>query len=117
MISWLSVTLSAVDEGTELELVHEAPVDPERWTQFGPGAVGVGWDLSLLGLGLHLAGDPVPNAPAEAVAFATSEEGSGFVRQSGLSWAAAAVADGDEEEPAHEAAERTIGFYTGTAPH
>src|SRR3954454_3651920 len=60
MLSWLTVTLSPTDGGTELELAHEAPVDPERWSQYGPGAVGVGWDLGLIGLELHLAtGAPV----------------------------------------------------------
>jgi hypothetical protein len=69
-----------------------------------------------LGLELHLAGDHVPNAPAEADAFRTSPEGSSFIRQSGASWALAAIADGDEEGAAHEAAERTIAAYTAEAP-
>jgi uncharacterized protein YndB with AHSA1/START domain len=116
MVSWLEVTLSAADDGTVLELAHEAPVDPDMWTQYGPGAVGVGWDLGLLGLGLHLAGDGVPNDPAEADAFRTSPEGSEFIRQSGVSWADAAIADGDDPGPAHEAAERTIAAYTAPAP-
>ena len=63
MVSWLSVTLAAVDGGTVLELVHEAPVDPDLWTQYGPGAVGVGWDLGLLGLGMYLAGDARAQRP------------------------------------------------------
>jgi uncharacterized protein YndB with AHSA1/START domain len=39
MVSWLEVTLTPADNGTILELVHEAPVDPDLWGQFGPGAV------------------------------------------------------------------------------
>ena len=31
--------------GTRLELEHIAHVDDERWAEFGPGAVGIGWDL------------------------------------------------------------------------
>jgi uncharacterized protein YndB with AHSA1/START domain len=116
MMSWLEVTLEAGEEGTVLELAHEAPVDPEMWGQYGPGAVGVGWDLCLLGLGLHVAGDGVPNAPAEADAFRTSPDGSEFIRQAGVSWADAAIADGDDPGPAHEAAERTIAAYTAPAP-
>jgi hypothetical protein len=51
MVSWLDVTLIVTDGGTTLELSHEAPVDPERWEQFGPGAVGsvgtsASWDLA-----------------------------------------------------------------------
>ncbi|MDA0160606.1 SRPBCC family protein [Solirubrobacter ginsenosidimutans] len=112
MVSWLEVTLSAVDDGTVLELVHEAPVDPEMWGQYGPGAVGVGWDLCLLGVGMYVAGDAVPNAPAEADAFRTSVEGTEFIRRSGAGWREAAIADGDEADAAREAAERTIAAYT-----
>ena len=43
-------------------LEHIAHVDDERWTEFGPGAVGVGWDSMLLGLVLHLEGDAVDHA-------------------------------------------------------
>ena len=54
MMSWLEVKLTPADDGTTLELIHEAHVDPDLWDQFGPGAVGVGWDLALLGLGLYV---------------------------------------------------------------
>ena len=33
---------------TRFELEHIAHVDDERWAQFGPGAVGVGWDGGVL---------------------------------------------------------------------
>ena len=39
--------------GTRLRLEHAGHVDDERWAEFGPGAVGVGWDLGLLGLDQH----------------------------------------------------------------
>ncbi|WP_063049934.1 SRPBCC family protein [Nocardia arthritidis] len=110
-ISWLTVRLIPAEDGTELELAHEAPVDPEFWTQFGPGAVGVGWDLALMGLGLHLAsGEPVD--PAEGIAFPTTPEGVTFVRTAALGWAEAAVGDGDDPAAAHAAALRTVDFYT-----
>ncbi|OHV56452.1 SRPBCC family protein [Pseudofrankia sp. BMG5.36] len=111
MVSWLDITLTPAGDGTTLELVHESPVDPEFWNQFGPGAVGVGWDLALMGLGLHLdSGMPVD--PAEGAAFATTPDGVEFVRRSAAGWADAAVGDGDEPGPAHEAAARTVTFYT-----
>ena len=111
MVSWLEVRLSPDGDGTTLELAHEAPVDPEMWGQFGPGAVGVGWDLGLMGLGLHLeSGAPVD--PELGATFTFSPEGVEFVRQAAAGWADAAVADGDEAGPAHEAAERTAAFYT-----
>ena len=42
-----------------LELEHTAVVPEERWDQYGPGAVGVGWDQGLLGLALAPARRPV----------------------------------------------------------
>jgi hypothetical protein len=45
-VSWVTVTLK--------HIVHASDVD-EHWKQYGSGAGGMGWDLSLLGLGLHIA--------------------------------------------------------------
>ncbi|NHC16574.1 SRPBCC family protein [Motilibacter deserti] len=111
MVSWLSVSLVAQGEGTVLELAHESPVDPGFWEQFGPGAVGVGWDLGLMGLGLHLESAAPVDAEA-ALAFPTTPAGIDFVRSAATGWADAAVRDGDDPGPAHEAAERTVAFYT-----
>ncbi len=110
-VSWLEITLIPDGGRTTLELVHETPVDPALWGRFGPGAVGVGWDLALIGLGLHVStGAPVD--PATGLAFPGTPEGREFVRLSAAGWAAAAVADGDETAAAREAAERTVAFYT-----
>lgn len=110
-VSWLAVALTAAPGGTALELAHEAPVDPAFWSQFGPGAVGVGWDLALVGLGAHLStGTPID--PAEGAAFATTPDGVVLVRAAARGWADAAVADGDDPPDAHAAAERTVAFYT-----
>jgi uncharacterized protein YndB with AHSA1/START domain len=111
MLSWLEVTLTPAGDGTTLELAHEAHVDPDLWGQFGPGAVGVGWDLALIGLGLHLESGAQVD-PEEGARFPTSPAGVEFVRGAAASWAGAAVADGDEPGPAQEAAERTVAFYT-----
>jgi len=112
MVSWLTVNLSPADGGTTLELVHEAHVDPDLWSQFGPGAVGVGWDLALtLGLGLHLeTGDQVDSGAAAA--YPLSPDGVGFVRAAAAGWAEAAAADGDDPAAAQAAAEATVAFYT-----
>jgi uncharacterized protein YndB with AHSA1/START domain len=111
MMSWLEVTLTPAGDATTLELAHEAHVDPELWGQFGPGAVGVGWDLALIGLGLHIETRAQVD-PAEGRAFPTSPAGIEFVRQAATGWSDAAVGDGDEPRPAREAAERTVAFYT-----
>lgn len=110
-VSWLEVTLSQAADGTTLELAHEAPMDPEFWTQYGPGAAGVGWDLGLMGLGLHLdTGAPVD--PTDADGWAVTPPGIEFVRHAAEGWAQAAVSDGDDPASAREAAERTVTFYT-----
>ena len=111
MMSWLTVTLAPDGQGTRLELAHEAHVDPAMWGQFGPGAVGVGWDLGLLGLGRHIeTGTQVD--PATAVTFPRSLEGAEFIRLAAAGWADAAIKDGDEPGPSRGAAERTAAFYT-----
>jgi uncharacterized protein YndB with AHSA1/START domain len=110
-VSWVTVTLHPFDGGTMLQLVHESPVEPEFWEQFGPGAVGVGWDMSLMGLGLHL-GSGESMDPAQAEAWSVSAEGKAFVGAAAAGWAEAAVADGDDATDAHAAAERTVAFYT-----
>lgn len=111
MVSWLTVTLAPDDRGTRLELAHEAHVDPGMWGQFGPGAVGVGWDLGLMGLGLHVESGAQVD-PATAVTFPASPEGLEFIRRAAAGWADAAVKDGDESDAAHAAEMRTVAFYT-----
>ena len=54
--SIVTVSLHVVDGSTELTLEHVAVVPPEFWDEYGPGAVGVGWDLGLIGLVAHLDG-------------------------------------------------------------
>jgi uncharacterized protein YndB with AHSA1/START domain len=111
MVSWLQVTLTSEGDSTVLELVHEAPVDPDMWEQFGPGAVGVGWDLALMALGLHLTSGAQVD-PAEAEAWTLSPPGVDFVRTAAQDWAEAAARDGDDHAAAHDAAARTVAFYT-----
>lgn len=110
-VSWLEVRLTESDAGTTLELLHESPVVPEFWGQFGPGAVGVGWDLGLMGLGLHVERGQDTD-PAAGEAWTLSSDGVEFVRRASAGWADAAVADGDEEPAAREAAARVVAFYT-----
>ncbi len=114
MLSWLAVTLTPDGERTTLELAHEAHADSDRWAQFGPGAVGVGWDLSLRGLAGYL-DTGAPADPHEAVAFLAAPDGAEFIHMAAARWADAAVADGDEPDAAQQAAARTEAFYT-TSP-
>jgi uncharacterized protein YndB with AHSA1/START domain len=58
-VSWLEVTLEPTPDGrAHLQLEHVAPLSDERWDEFGPGAVGVGWDMGLVGLASHLETEP-----------------------------------------------------------
>jgi len=110
-VTWLTVRLVPALGGTTLELVHEAPVDPDFWTRYGPGATGVGWDLSLMGLGLHLA-DGVALDPAEIETWSVSPEGVEFARLASAGWVDAAIASGEDADQARAAGERTVAFYT-----
>jgi uncharacterized protein YndB with AHSA1/START domain len=115
-VSWLTVRLSqTADHQTLLELEHIAHVDDERWRQFGPGAVGVGWDMALMGLGQHLATGASAD-PKAAIAWLSSPDGKIFVAQSSDDWARASVASGTEASQAKAAAARTTAAYSGGAP-
>ena len=114
-VSWIELSLSSEGDRTRLQLRHIAHVDDERWMQFGPGAVGVGWDLTMLGLGRHLESG-LPLDPSEAAAWSTSEEGRQFMSLSSERWREASVAAGADRAAAEAAAERTTAFYTGSDP-
>jgi hypothetical protein len=98
-----------------LRLEHMAHVPDEFWEQYGPGAVGVGWDLALLGLGKHVGTGAALDAKKE-LAWPLSDEGKRFVGQCSDAWCAASIADGTLAEAAHAAAERTTAFYTVEPP-
>lgn len=109
--SEVEVRLTAAgDTGTVFELEHIAVVDPTLWQQYGPGAVGVGWDLSLLGLSLHLRGVHI----ADPDAWQQSAAAKDFMTRSSQAWAAAHEASGTPPTEAASAARETTAFYTGT---
>lgn len=112
-VTWLEIRLEPEgDDRTRLTLEHVAHVDDERWLQYGPGAVGVGWDLALRGLGLHLA-TGADNDPAEYAAWTGSPAGVEFITGSSRGWAEASIAAGADAAEARAAEERTTAFYTG----
>lgn len=111
-VSWVTVQLKPEGDGARLELEHIAQVGGEFWDQFGPGAVGVGWDLTLVGLGQHLrTGEAVD--PKAAEAWTMSPEGKDFLRRSSADWCRASIAYGTPEAAATAAAARTTAFYSG----
>ena len=111
-VTWLEVSLTEDDGRTTMVLEHIAHVDDERWQQYGPGAVGVGWDLALLGLGEHLTTGATVD-PEAAAAWSMTTEGVAFIERSSEAWADASAADGTDPDEARLAGARTTAFYTG----
>ena len=114
-VSWVTVELRGEPGGgsTELELRHVAHVPDDLWDQFGPGAVGLGWDMGLVGLDLHVtSGAAVDRAEAEA--WQTSPNYREFVAHAGAAWRDASIAGGTDPEAAFAAADRVAAAYTGT---
>ncbi|MHA7133326.1 SRPBCC family protein [Oerskovia turbata] len=106
--STVELRLAPADGGaTELTLEHVAVVPPEFWDRFGPGAVGVGWDLALVGLAAHLAGVDLGD-PAE---LETSPEMRALQTASAQLWRLAHEASGADPAAAEAAAAATTAFY------
>ncbi|MBX3217739.1 MAG: SRPBCC family protein [Labilithrix sp.] len=114
--SWVTVRLTPDGTRARLTLEHIAHRDgvgKDHLEKFGPGAVGVGWDLGLHGLGLHVAEPGATIDPAAFEAWSMSSEGKAAIRATGEAWAAAHAASGADAGEARAQAERTIAFYTG----
>ncbi|MFC7585917.1 SRPBCC domain-containing protein [Nonomuraea antimicrobica] len=116
-ISWLfgenpgfsevEVHLSAKDGGTLFELRHTAEVPEEFWGRFGPGATGVGWDMTLLGLALHLSG----GEKSDEATFHLTPEGRAFITASGQAWGQAHRAAGGSPDEVAASVANTTAFY------
>ena len=110
-VSWVEVWVSREGAGrARLTLTHTAHLS-EQWDEYGPGATGVGWELGLMGLAVHMTRPDEPKA--DEAAFATSPDGKAFIMGSSERWGQAAVASGTDTEAAVAAARRTAGFYAG----
>ncbi|MEM9594831.1 MAG: SRPBCC family protein [Acidobacteriota bacterium] len=115
-VSWVSVTLAPADGGVRLTLVHTMLQDEAseaHWRTYGPGATGVGWDLSFLALGQHLGSGGGAVDPAAHEEWAGSSEGKAFVTACAENWGRAHEASGVAAEVAEGAAARTAAFYRG----
>lgn len=114
-VSWIEVRLRDADGGTRFELRHVAHVPDEAWAEYGPGAVGLGWDLGLLGLASHL-GEQESGVGPDERAWAASPEGVLFMTLGSEAWFEASVAAGTPELEARAAADRTLAAYTAPPP-
>ena len=112
-ISEVLVRLSSVDAGTtRLLLQHTAVVPEDRWEEYGPGAVGVGWDGALLGLTLHLRTGKTLEDPE---AWQVSDEGRQFNTRSSQAWGEANRAAGADPELAARGVANSTQFYAPDA--
>jgi uncharacterized protein YndB with AHSA1/START domain len=94
-------------DATTVELEHTAIVPDEMWSEYGPGAVGVGWEGGFLGLALHLQGGSI----ADPVAWQVSDEGRDFYTRSSKAWGAAHQAAGADAETVARNVTNTTEFY------
>ena len=108
-VSWVAVRLSDDDGRARLALTHTALLS-EHWGEYGPGAVGVGWELGLLGLASHVAQPSA--AKLDEATYVASPDGHAFVAGSSDGWRRAAIANGTDPLAARAAANRTTTFYT-----
>lgn len=112
-VSWVEVRLAREGSArTRFTLTHTAHLS-EFWTQFGPGAVGVGWEAALMGLALHLL---APASSMDEATFSASPEGKRFSAGSSERWGEAAIAAGEDPAVAAAAVRATTAFYTGQPP-
>ena len=115
-VSWVMVRLETETTGTRLTLEHEIPKDKAgevHWAKYGPGATGVGWDLSLFGLGLHISSNRKPLDREADLAWMASNAGKDFMRDSAWAWSKAHINSGEIAEIAEGMAAQTAAFYTG----
>jgi uncharacterized protein YndB with AHSA1/START domain len=110
--TWVELRLASDGSGSRLTLEHFSHGGDEQWSQFGPGATGVGWDLALLGLSEHTVTGSAKTAE-EGMAWMMSENGKDFARASSEAWGSAAIAAGEDPAAAKAAESRTAAFYTG----
>jgi len=116
-VTWIEVQLTPEPSGgTRFTLEHTGMVEDAHWAEFGPGAVGVGWDSGLLGLAGHFGAAGAAVNPSEAMAWLASDEGKEFVRLSSQGWYEANIAAGAAEAEAQGARDRTTAAYTAAAP-
>jgi uncharacterized protein YndB with AHSA1/START domain len=113
-VSWIDVRVTAERGKARMTLEHTAVIE-DHWNQFGPGAVGIGWDLAVMGLELYLS-TGASNDHEVAEAWMGSPGGKTFMSESGESWRAAHVASGVDPTSAKERSDRTIAFYRGEPP-
>jgi uncharacterized protein YndB with AHSA1/START domain len=109
--SAVEVRLTPAGSGSVFELEHAGIVEQAMWAQFGPGAVGVGWDGALLGLAIHLSGESWEK-PDD---WERSPAAVDFMTRSAQAWGVAHEKSGATSDEVAEGVRNTITAYVG--PH
>ncbi len=114
-VSWVTVRLKTVPDGTRLTLEHLMGKDEAseaHWKKYGPGATGVGWDFGFMGLGLNLeSGEAV--IEEEYNVWSASPDGKTFIENCARSWSDAHIRSGEDAATASAMAAETAAFYSG----
>ncbi|MFL6085913.1 MAG: SRPBCC domain-containing protein [Mycobacterium sp.] len=112
-VSWIDVSVGGDGpDGARLVIEHIIGVDDEIWREFGPGAVGMGWDSMLLGLAIHVGtGESID--PSFGQQWTGTEDGRRFLTLSGEEWQTANIASGEEPAAARALTDRCIKAYLG----
>jgi uncharacterized protein YndB with AHSA1/START domain len=115
-LSWIELTVVAEGhDQSRFELSHIVPID-DHWEQYGPGAVGVGWDLALLGLAMHLgSGEAVARQFAET--FHVTDDGRAYIGRSSAAWREAGIASGADPAWLTLASDRSEAAFLGEERH
>lgn len=109
-VSWIEVRLSAAPGGgTRFELEQTAYPD-DRWKRFGPGAIGIGWDMMLHDLALYIEPGETGSS-AVSLEWMMSQDGIRFLTLSGEDWYEADVASGTDPATARTRADATLAAY------
>jgi uncharacterized protein YndB with AHSA1/START domain len=114
-VSWIGVSINSDGpDRAQLVVEHIIDGDDENWREFGPGAVGMGWDSMLLGLAIHLGiGESI--YPSFGQQWTGTEDGRRFLTLSGEGWHTANVAGGEDPATARVLTDRCIKAYLGEA--
>jgi uncharacterized protein YndB with AHSA1/START domain len=112
-LSWIDVSVRSEGEyRARLVIEHIVKADDPIWGEFGPGAMGIGWDSMVLGLAIHLStGESID--PSFGQQWMGTEDGRSFLTMSGEEWYAANVASGEDPAGARAFSDRCLKAYLG----
>jgi uncharacterized protein YndB with AHSA1/START domain len=112
-VSWIDVSINGDGPGrARLTVEHIIGADDEIWREFGPGAVGMGWDSMLLGLAIHLGtGESID--PAFGQQWIGTGDGRRFLMLSGEAWHGANIDSGADPAAARASTDRCVKAYLG----